>query len=283
MLYFNSDYMEGAHPKILERLSEINYEKNTGYGLDPYCDSAAGKIRALCGCPGAEVSFLVGGTQTNSTVIDGLLRAYQGVIAADTGHINVHEAGAIEFCGHKVMPLPNHNGKLDASELNDYLTTFHADGNWAHMVYPGMVYISHPTEYGTLYTAEELRALHRICRKFDIPLYLDGARLGYGLMARGTDVTLPVLGETCEAFYIGGTKVGALMGEAVVVTNEAIKRDFRYLMKRQGGMLAKGFLLGISLRRCLRTGCMLRSPAAPLRRRCVCRRSCVSALPRIWR
>ena len=191
-------------------------EKLPGYGADPYCASAREKILDACQCPEGEVFFLVGGTQTNATVIDGLLSSYEGVVSAETGHVNCHESGAIEASGHKVITLPHHEGKLDAGELEALLKTFWGDETYEHMVFPGMVYISHPTEYGTLYTKEELKALHQVCGAYGIPLYMDGARLGYGLAAHGTDVTLPVIAEYCDAFYIGGTKVGALCGEAVV-------------------------------------------------------------------
>lgn len=244
MLYFDCDYMEGAHPAILERLMESNMEHTYGYGNDPYCESAKEKIRKACGCPDAEVFFLVGGTQTNATVIKSLLRPFEGVIAAETGHINVHEAGAVETGGHKVLALPHKDGKLDAQAVDEYLRAFEQDGSSSHMVQPGLVYISHPTEYGTLYTADELRALKIVCIAHDIPLFLDGARLGYGLMAANTDVDLQTIANCCDVFYIGGTKVGALFGEAVVFTGRAPKGFFT-LMKQQGAVLAKGRLLGL--------------------------------------
>lgn len=244
MLYFDCDYMEGAHPAILERLMESNMEHTYGYGKDPYCESAKEKIRAACVCPEAEIFFLVGGTQTNATVIKSLLRSFEGVIAAETGHINVHEAGAVETGGHKVLALPHKNGKLDAQTVEKYLCAFEKDGSNSHMVQPGLVYISHPTEYGTLYTAEELRKLREICSAHSIPLFLDGARLGYGLMAEGTDVDMETIAECCDVFYIGGTKVGALFGEAVVFPRRAPKGFFT-LMKQQGAVLAKGRLLGL--------------------------------------
>lgn len=244
MLYFDCDYMEGAHPAILERLMKTNMEHTYGYGKDPYCESAKEKIKQACGCPEADVFFLVGGTQTNATVIKSLLRPFEGVIAAETGHINVHEAGAIETGGHKVLALTHKDGKLDAQTVDEYLRAFEMDGSNSHMVQPGLVYISHPTEYGTLYTAEELRALKIVCIAHDIPLFLDGARLGYGLMAEGTDVDLEVIAKCCDVFYIGGTKVGALFGEAVVFPGRAPKGFFT-LMKQQGAVLAKGRLLGI--------------------------------------
>lgn len=244
MLYFSSDYMEGCHPNILRRLSEINMDKNPGYGTDAICESAKNKIRAACGKPDAEVYFLIGGTQTNAVVIKSMLRSYEGVVAAATGHVAVHEAGAIEAGGHKVLTLPEHNGKLDAAEVEEYIATFYKDANHEHMVKPGMVYISHPTEYGTLYTKAELEALHSVCAKYDIPLFLDGARLGYGLAATGTDVTLETIADNCDVFYIGGTKVGAMFGEAVVFTGKA-PEGFFSIIKQNGALLAKGWMLGV--------------------------------------
>ncbi len=245
MLAFACDYMEGAHEKILQRLSETNYEKAPGYGNDIYCESAKEKIRRACECPEADIYFLAGGTQTNAVVIDTMLRKYQGVVAARTGHVNVHEAGAIEYTGHKVLTVPSHEGKLMAGELEEFLRAFWNDGSHEHMVFPGMVYLSHPTEYGTLYSKEELLEIARICREFQILLYLDGARLGYGLMSRKTDVTLPDLARICDVFYIGGTKVGALCGEAVVFTKNNTPEYFLTMVKQHGAMLAKGRLLGI--------------------------------------
>lgn len=244
-LYFNCDYMEGAHPKILQRLTETNLQHTFGYGSDPYCQSAREKILKECGCPDGEVHFLVGGTQTNATVIAAMLAPYEGVVAAETGHVSVHEAGAIEYTGHKVLTLPQRNGKICAADLRKYLKEFHEDENKTHMVMPGMVYISHPTEYGTLYTAEELRGLHEICRKYQIPLYLDGARLGYALASVGTDVTLEVIARYCDVFYIGGTKVGTFCGEAVVITKKNRIPHFFTMIKQQGALLAKGRFLGI--------------------------------------
>ena len=200
MLHFDSDYMEGAHPKILQRLLETNLEQTPGYGTDDYCKSAKEKILQACGCPDGQVYFLVGGTQTNATVIDAVLRSWQGVVAVDTGHIATHEAGAIEFGGHKVLSVPQADGKLTAQALRTALTAFWSDANHEHMVEPGLVYISHPTESGSLYTRAELEALHKICREHRIPLFLDGARLGYGLMARNTDVDLRVSSEICDVF-----------------------------------------------------------------------------------
>jgi len=244
MLSFESDYTEGAHESILKRLMETNLEQQPGYGNDRYCESAKEKIRRVCECPEAEIYFLVGGTQTNATVIDALLDKYEGVVSAVTGHVNGHEAGAIEYTGHKVLAIPHHQGKIDAGELEQYLRDFWGDANHDHMVFPGMVYISHPTEYGTLYSEAELAAVSQVCRKYDLPLYLDGARLGYGLMSLDTDVTLPMIARYCDVFYIGGTKVGALCGEAVVFTGKAPKH-FMTMVKQHGALLAKGRLLGV--------------------------------------
>ena len=242
---FNCDYMEGVHPKILERLIETNLEQTSGYGKDPYCDSAKKRILEACECPEGEVHFLVGGTQTNATVIAALLHPYDGVLAAETGHVNVHEAGAIEYTGHKVLTLPQKDGKINAESVENYLKEFYADENHEHMVQPGMVYLTHPTEYGTLYTAEELERIHAICQSYHIPLYVDGARLGYGLAAKDTDVTLPVLAKNCEIFYIGGTKVGAFCGEAVVIPKKGLIPKFFTTIKQHGALLAKGRLIGI--------------------------------------
>ena len=245
MLSFENDYSEGAHPKILQRFVETNLEQVPGYGSDPYCDSAKEKIRAACNCPDAEIFFLVGGTQTNAVVIDSMLQAYEGVVSAQTGHVNAHEAGAIEYTGHKVLSIPQYDGKMKASDLEAYLKTFWRDESHEHMVFPGMVYISHPTEYGTLYTKQELADLSAICRCYEIPLYLDGARLGYGLMSKHTDVTLPDIAELCDVFYIGGTKVGALCGEAVVFTKHNMPKYFVTHVKQHGALLAKGRLAGV--------------------------------------
>ena len=245
MLFFNCDYTLGAHEAVLKRLIETNMEPLPGYGEDRYCISAKEKIRRACACPDADISFLAGGTQTNATVIDSLLEKYEGVISAVTGHINVHEAGAVEYTGHKVLTLPSHEGKIRADELDAYLKTFWSDGSHEHMVFPGMVYLSHPTEYGTLYTRAELEAISAVCRSYEIPLYLDGARLGYGLMSYHTDVTLPMIADLCDVFYIGGTKVGALCGEAVVFPRGNAPRHFLTLIKQHGALLAKGRLLGI--------------------------------------
>ena len=240
-LSFSCDYLEGAHPAILQRLCETNFAQTAGYGTDEYCESAREKIRAACGAPNAEIHFLVGGTQTNATVIDALLRPYEGVVASSCGHVNTHEAGAIESTGHKVLTVPHRNGKLDADDLREYIETFYADESHNHMVFPGMVYISHPSEYGTLYTKNELERISAVCKAFDLPLFLDGARLGYGLTA-DTDVTLPDIARLTDVFYIGGTKCGALCGEAVVFTHGNMPRQFETMVKRHGAMVAKGRL-----------------------------------------
>lgn len=246
MQHFDCDYMEGAHPKILEALVRTNLEKSVGYGADEYCASARAKILAACGLTSdeGEVHFLVGGTQTNATVIAGLLRPYEGVIAATTGHVALHEAGAIEASGHKVLTIEGVDGKLTAEAVDGYITAFRADEAWDHMVWPGMVYISQPTEYGTLYTLAELEALSAVCRKWEIPLFVDGARLGYALASPATDVTLRDLARLCDVFYIGGTKCGAMFGEAVVMRKGLIPHFFT-IIKQQGALLAKGRMLGL--------------------------------------
>lgn len=245
MIYFNSDYLEGAHPSIMKRLAETNMAQSVGYGEDEYCAAAREKIKAACEAPDADVHFLVGGTQTNTTVIASILRPYQGVIAPTTGHINCHETGAIESTGHKVLALPTDNGKITAQQVEEYYLWHHTSPDFEHIVMPGMVYISYPTEGGTIYSKAELTAIYETCQRCGLPLYIDGARLGYGLMSDECDLTLPELASLCDVFYIGGTKVGALFGEAVVVMNPALKKDFRFFMKQRGGMLAKGRLLGI--------------------------------------
>lgn len=245
MISFESDYIQGAHPAILENLCRTNMQPLSGYGEDEYCASAKQKIKEACGIDTAEVQLLVGGTQTNQIVIASMLRLYEGVLAASTGHINVHEAGAIEYTGHKVLPLPGYEGKISADDLGAYLRDFYADENHSHAVFPGMVYISHPTEYGTLYTKAELSAISDICREYGIPLFLDGARLGYGLMSDGTDITLGDIAHLCDVFYIGGTKVGALCGEAVVFTKNNMPKNFVSTVKQHGALLAKGRLLGV--------------------------------------
>ena len=245
MISFTCDYIEGAHPEILRRLTETNMVQTEGYGEDPFCQSAKEKIRLATASPDADIFFLVGGTQTNSTIIDALLQNYEGVVAVETGHIAVHEAGAIEFCGHKVLTLPSHDGKMSASDLRHYLEHFHGDPTWPHMVYPGMVYISFPTEYGTIYTKAELSAIHQVCRDYHLPFFVDGARLGYALASPAADVTLQELARLCDVFYIGGTKVGALCGEAVVFPKGDAPRHLFTIIKQHGALMAKGRLLGI--------------------------------------
>ena len=245
MVSFTCDYNEGAHPRILERLAETNFDQQPGYGEDAFCESARQKIRTAVECPGADVFFLVGGTQTNATVIDALLRRHEGVVAVESGHIAVHESGAVEASGHKVLTLPPHEGKMRASDLQAFLRRFHADPTKDHMVWPGMVYLSFPTEAGTLYSKQELTDIQEVCHEYDIPLFVDGARLGYGLMSPAADLALPELARLCDVFYIGGTKVGALCGEAVVFPKGDAPRHFFTLVKQHGALLAKGRLLGI--------------------------------------
>ena len=245
MISFTCDYSEGAHPKILERLTATNFEQLPGYGTDHYCESAKEKIRAACEAPEAEVFFLVGGTQTNSTIIAAMLADYEGVVSAETGHIGVHEAGAVEYTGHKVLTIPSHHGKVDPKELRDYLEAATTDPNYEHMVFPGMVYISFPTEYGTIYSKAELEEIHGIAAHYGLPLMIDGARLGYGLASPACDLTLPELASLCEVFYIGGTKVGCFCGEAVVFPRGNAPKHFYTITKQHGAMLAKGRVLGI--------------------------------------
>lgn len=245
MVSFECDYIAGAHPEILKRLTETNMESLPGYGFDHYTESAKAKIRKACGMPDAEVEFLVGGTQTNAVVISTMLNDWEGVISAESGHVSVHESGAIEYTGNKVITLPAHDGKLKADEVKDYLVNFYKDVTHDHMVFPGMVYVSHPTEPGTLYTKQELEDLADVCHEYDIPLYLDGARLGYGLMSDASDMTLEDIARITDVFYIGGTKVGALCGEAVVFTKNNRPAHFLTSIKKRGALLAKGRLLGI--------------------------------------
>lgn len=245
MLSFECDYTAGAHPKILERLAETNFEPLPGYGSDKYCESAREKIKLACGLPNAEVHLLVGGTQTNSIVIASLLHPCEGVISAETGHISVHEAGAVEATGHKVLTLPHNEGKISAAALTAYLSGFYSDESNVHMVQPGMVYISHPTEYGTIYKKDELAEIYAVCRKYSLPLFIDGARLGYALECRESDLTLADLASLCDVFYIGGTKIGALCGEAVVFTGGNTPKYFTQFVKQHGALLAKGRLLGV--------------------------------------
>lgn len=258
MLHFDSDYMEGAHPEVMRRLVETNEEQTPGYGTDVYTKRAERLVLDACGLTAGCVHFLVGGTQANATVIDGLLARHEGVLAAETGHINVHEAGAIEATGHKVLTLPHRDGKISADDVNRYVTDFYRDATYQHMVAPGMVYISHPTELGTLYSLAELEALSAVCRRAGIPLYLDGARLGYALAASEADVTLSDIARLCDVFYIGGTKVGALFGEAVVVARPERLPHFLPLIKQHGALLAKGRLLGVQFEALFSDGLYLR-------------------------
>ncbi|MCQ2425145.1 MAG: aminotransferase class I/II-fold pyridoxal phosphate-dependent enzyme [Lachnospiraceae bacterium] len=245
MISFENDYSEGAHPAILRRLTETNFEQVPGYGNDPYSAHAKELIRAACGTPEADVTFIGGGTQTNLIVIASLLKNYEGVIAPSTGHIGVHEAGAIECTGHKVLSLPGYCGKLDADDMKKYLAAFYGDESHTHMVFPGMVYLSFPTEYGTLYTKKELTEISAVCREYGMKLFVDGARLGYGLMSEANDVSLSELASFADVFYIGGTKVGALIGEAVVFPKGDQPVNFITTVKQHGGLLAKGRLTGI--------------------------------------
>jgi threonine aldolase len=254
MIRFECDYAEGAHVKILEQLAKTNEEQTPGYGEDIHCDQARKYIKKLCQNENLDVHFLVGGTQTNATVIASVLRPHQGVISAQTGHINVHESGAIEATGHKVIVAESADGKITASQVKKIYNTHWNDPDHIHIVQPGMVYISHPTENGTTYTKKELQEISAVCKECQLPLYLDGARLGYGLMAEGNDLRLTDIAQLCDVFYIGGTKVGALFGEAVVISNDAIKKDFRYHIKQRGGMLAKGRLLGLQFETLFKDG-----------------------------
>lgn len=257
MILFQSDYTEGACPEIMERLLQTNMEQTPGYGEDVHCERAAELIKKACGRDDIKVHFLVGGTQTNMTVIDSALRSYQGVLSADTGHINVHETGAVEALGHKVLALPPVDGKITADQIEDYCKSHWADASFEHTVQPKMVYLSQPTELGTLYTKQELEAIREVCEKQSLYLFVDGARLGYGLAAAGNDVDLPALANAADVFYIGGTKVGALFGEAVVIKHPELQRDFRYFIKQKGGMLAKGRLLGIQFETLFENGLYL--------------------------
>ena len=257
-LTFASDYMEGAHPLILKRLAETNLEKSSGYGTDNYSESAREKIRAACGTPEADVFFLAGGTQTNAVMIDALLRPWQGVISAKSGHISVHEAGAIEFCGHKVLTLPHRDGKLTAEAVRGCVEEYLQDDNRDHMVMPGMVYLSHPTEYGTLYSLAELRTISEVCRGYRIPLYLDGARLAYALACPENDITLPDLGALCDAFYIGGTKCGTLFGEAAVIPDRSLVPHLFTMIKQHGALLAKGRIAALQFDTLFTDGLYLR-------------------------
>lgn len=245
MLPFANDYSRGAHPKVLQALVDTNLDAQPGYGVDQYSLQAAEKIKAEAQCPDADVFFIAGGTQTNAVVISNLLDGDEGVLAADSGHVNFHEAGSIEYTGHKVLTIPQRNGKLTAEAVQDYLDDWQADENHGQMVAPGVVYISHPTELGTLYSKRELADLAAVCQTNHLPLFMDGARLGYGLMSPASDLTLADVAKYCDVFYIGGTKVGALCGEAVVFTKRNTPKRFSTKIKRQGAMLAKGRLLGV--------------------------------------
>ena len=245
MIYFDSDYMEGAHPEVMQALQETNLEHTVGYGNDPYSERAREAIRRVCDAPGALVQFLQGGTQTNATVIDALLRRHEGVLCAESAHINVHESGAVEHSGHKVLTLPAAEGKITAEQVDEYVRAFYADECFEHMVAPGLVYITQPTEYGTIYSLRELEALSKVCHSHGIPLYLDGARLGYALACPAADFTLPDIARLCDVFYIGGTKCGLLFGEAVVARDPAALPHFFPLVKQHGALCAKGRLQGV--------------------------------------
>ena len=245
MILFNCDYSEGAHPSILQKLTQTNLQQAPGYGSDTFCKQAAQQIQDACHAPQADVHFLCGGTQTNLTIIHACLRPYQCVLSADSGHINVHETGAIEGTGHRIYALPAQQGKITAAQISQACQTHWADDNPEFAPQPKLVYLSFPTEYGTLYSKEELSAIRRVCDENNLFLFIDGARLGYGLAAQGNDVTLPDITAVADIFYIGGTKLGALLGEAVVIPNAKLKKDFRYFMKQKGAILAKGRVLGI--------------------------------------
>ena len=245
MISFECDYNNGAHPKVLENLIKYNDSKPTPYGFDEFSERAKNCIREAIGMPDAQIFFLTGGTQTNATTIDSMLYQYEGVICVGSGHINVHEAGAVEFTEHKIITIPDFEGKMEARTLDKYLDDFYHDGNRDHAVHPGLVYITFPTEFGTLYSARELDDIYQVCLRYGIPLYIDGARLGYGLMAEGSDVTLPYLARHCDVFYIGGTKIGALCGEAVVFTNRQAHKHFFSIQKQHGAVIAKGALIGL--------------------------------------
>ena len=245
MIYFHNDYSEGCHPKVLEKLIATNLEQTPGYGEDQYCRQAADRIRSLCGREDLAVHFLVGGTQANLTVIAAALRPHQAALGAASAHINVHETGAVEATGHKVLSVPSPDGKITAAQVRQVVASHRASGSFEHEAQPKLVYVSNPTELGTLYTLSELEELSETCRELGLYLFLDGARLGYGLVAEGNDVSMKDIARLCDVFYIGGTKVGALFGEAVVISNPALQEDFRYIIKQRGGMLAKGRLLGV--------------------------------------
>lgn len=254
MLFFQCDYVEGAHPNIIKKLGETNFDQTPGYGADKYCIEASEKIKAAAGVPEADVHFLVGGTQANLIAISSILKPYQGVISHKDGHINVHETGAIEATGHKVLALGGSDGLLDAGDVDKYISNHFSLSTHEHCVMPGMVYISFPTESGTLYSKKQLTDLYSVCRKHSVPLFIDGARLGYGITSPNCDLTLEELASLCDMFYIGGTKCGALFGEAIVITDKTLQKDFRYNIKQRGAMLAKGRLLGIQFAELFRDG-----------------------------
>lgn len=257
-IQFQCDYNEGCAPEIFSALSRTNMEQCVGYGEDPHCENARRLVREACKVPQADVHFLVGGTQANATVISSILRPYQGVIAPESGHIAVHETGAIEHGGHKVIALPAFNGKITAEQIRSCVEAHYAEGGPEHTVQPGMVYISFSTEFGTLYSLKEMEQIHDVCVEFGLPLFIDGARLGYGLASPASDVTLPMLARLADVFYIGGTKQGALFGEAVVFTKPQLGHNFRYCIKQGGGMLAKGWLLGIQFETLMQNNLYLR-------------------------
>ncbi|MBR6415354.1 MAG: aminotransferase class V-fold PLP-dependent enzyme [Bacteroidales bacterium] len=263
---FVCDYSEGAHPRILERFIETNMVQCPGYGFDIFSESAKAKIREAIGDPDADIFFLGGGTQTNSTIISTMLKPFDGVVAVQTGHIAVHEAGAVEYTGHKVLTIPGKDGKMDAETLSTYLEAFFDDGNHDHMVFPGMAYISFPTEYGTIYSKAEIEAIHSVCRDYSIPLFIDGARMGYGLKAEGGDITITDLKDLCEVFYFGGTKVGALCGEAVVFPHHGAPNHFFTMVKQHGALFAKGRLLGIQFDTLFTDGLYLRIAEGAVKR-----------------
>ena len=257
---FVCDYAEGAHPAVLERLCATNLEQTAGYGEDPYCHKAQILIRTLCATDG-DVHFLIGGTQVNTAIIAAALRPHQGVLCADNGHIAVHETGGVEASGHKVLALPGHDGKLTADQVALACDAHARDEDREHTVQPGMVYLSQPTEFGTLYSLDELRRLSDVCRSRGLWLYVDGARMSYGLAAAGNDLELPDFARLCDAFTLGGTKAGTLFGEALVITAPALQKDFRYIMKQRGALLAKGRLLGLQFLALLEDGLYLRLAA----------------------
>ena len=254
MIRFNNDYNRGAHPAILEALTQTNTQSFPGYGLDALCEKAAGRIKEHLNCPGAQVHFLVGGTQVNFTVIAAALRPWQSVISADTGHIHVHETGAVEHIGHKIHALPHQNGKISAEQIRREAELYCQSGIKEHITQPKMVYLSYPTEFGTLYSKEELTAVSAVCKEYGLYLFIDGARLSYGLGSPQADLTLADLAALTDAFYIGGTKCGALFGEALVLTHPALQEDFRSSIKQNGGMLAKGWLLGLQFETLFKDG-----------------------------